>query len=77
LRFYPNPYTSGSLFLEGIPEAFTLKILDLQGREVFSTWLPAGLIKEVQPKQLIPGIYLVQIENERGRSSSRLVVTAQ
>jgi hypothetical protein len=77
LRLYPNPYVSGSLFLEGIPEALTLKILDLQGREVFSTSLPSGLVKEVSPQQLIPGIYLVQIENNRGRSSSRLIVTAR
>jgi hypothetical protein len=77
LRLYPNPYISGSLFLEGIPEALTLKILDLQGREVFSTSLPSGLVKEVSLQQLIPGIYLVQIENNRGRSSSRLIVTAR
>ena len=77
LRLYPNPYVNGSLFLEGIPEALSLKILDLQGREVFASWLPAGLIKEISPSQLIPGIYLVQIENNRGRSSSKLIVTAR
>ncbi|MEZ5174542.1 MAG: T9SS type A sorting domain-containing protein [Bacteroidia bacterium] len=79
LRLFPNPYSDGALFLEGIPEKVQLNITDLQGRLVYSSPLAAGIRKEINPPAgaLTTGIYLVTVISPEGSNSARLIVTAR
>jgi hypothetical protein len=63
-KIYPNP-SQGIVFIEGIQQDIAVKILGLQGQLIEKAKLSANN-SSINLSQYPQGIYLLQIENEKG-----------
>lgn len=76
LTLYPNP-ASGNVFIRNIPQGSkggSIKIKDMQGKEVFSNKLENNTSLNIELGHLNSGIYFVFIETEKGLLTSKLVL---
>ena len=59
IQVYPNP-AEDHLNLDKIPDGSTLKILDLQGRQIYKEYI-SGIVDQLNISFLERGLYLVEI----------------
>ena len=59
LNIYPNPATDAALVVA--PISGTLRVLDVQGRELFQVSVEANVPQEISLTHLSQGLYVVQI----------------
>jgi hypothetical protein len=80
VSLYPNPATDVTQVNLEFAKAFsnvTLRLLDNQGRIVYTKTISQSITRHVEPvnvSRLIPGSYLLQVETEDGQRSVPLVV---
>ncbi|MCB0659073.1 MAG: T9SS type A sorting domain-containing protein [Saprospiraceae bacterium] len=76
LKIAPNPNKGHfSVELNGFHEEGLLSIADLSGRTVYRRMVKSGEQRfEFQSQQFFPGLYLVTLQNDRGRLTRKLVV---
>ena len=67
---YPNP-TSGILYLDQLPQITSLRLVSLMGQEVFEL---SPVENFIDLKQYAAGIYLLQIETDKGRVNKKVVI---
>jgi endonuclease I len=70
LVVYPNPF-SESISLSSIEKIFRVTFVDLAGQTVLISTNPD---QEIQTSNLMPGVYLLKIENNFGESTYRKIV---
>ncbi len=73
----PNPTKSSTQisFSEAIKEPVSVTVLSMKGQVISEMIIPAGVSKQVLPLQgYSPGVYLLELRNERNVESLRLVV---
>jgi len=80
---FPNPNRGQevNLFSKGLPptESFEVKVLDIYGKQIFSTMVrsdEAGVIAQniLLPQKLIQGIYFVQVINPEEQQVIKMIV---
>ncbi len=64
LRLFPNP-TAGRLALEGEAGAYSLRLFDLQGREIWQTSAQTG--ETIELPAHLPALCWVQVLDEKGK----------
>jgi len=69
---YPNP-ANNFVTLSDVPSGSAVRILDITGKTVYSL-IVAGEQTTINTSDLINGIYLIRIENNRNSVSRKLVV---
>jgi hypothetical protein len=69
LRVHPVP-TSGTLHLDGVLDQATVIVHDVQGRALLRTAVVAGVL---DVSALVPGIYLLMVEDADGSRQVRFV----
>jgi hypothetical protein len=77
LTIYPNP-NNGEFFISnnGKAENVNLHVLDIQGKEVYNNVLnlSAGANEFIKLNDLNPGMYIVVLDTENGRTTQNVVV---
>tara|TARA_B110000438_G_C15754896_1_gene624628 strand:+ start:537 stop:1205 length:669 start_codon:yes stop_codon:yes gene_type:complete len=77
LTIYPNP-NNGEFFISnnGKAENVNLHVLDIQGKEVYNNVLNlgAGANEFIKLNDLNPGMYIVVLDSENGRTTQNVVV---
>ena len=77
LTIYPNP-NNGEFFISnnGKAENVNLHVLDIQGKEVYNNVLNlgAGANEFIKLNDLNPGMYIVVLDTENGRTTQNVVV---
>ena len=72
LSFYPNPSTSGKIYISTRSnEDKQITIFDVLGKKVLQTTLSS---KELNISSLSPGIYLIKIEEGDASATRKLIV---
>jgi beta-glucanase (GH16 family) len=70
LKIYPNP-TSNILHIESQLPFDTLKLFDIQGRELFSAQTN---LKSIDLSNYDAGIYFINVSNEKGNVTKKVIV---
>ena len=77
LTIYPNP-NNGEFFISnnGEAENINLHVLDIQGKEVYNNVLNlgTGANEFIKLNDLNPGMYIVVLDTENGRTTKNVVV---
>ena len=77
LTIYPNP-NNGEFFISnnGKAENVNLHVLDIQGKEVYNNVLNLGTGSNefIKMNDLNPGMYIVVLDTENGRTTQNVVV---
>lgn len=75
LTVYPNP-ARDQVYVKGLPvsEVSTVTVLDLAGKSVLKTTMKAG--ESINISKLIPGQYLIRIQNKEATQVLKLVKAA-
>ncbi len=72
LSFYPNPATSGKIYITTKNnEEKQITIYDVLGKKVLQTLLMA---RELNISSLSPGVYIIKIEEGAGSATRKLIV---
>ena len=69
---YPNP-SNGNFTVSGLKAESTITVMDIQGREVFSSLSGQAEVTDITAN-LKPGSYIVRIENTNGVTIKKLIV---
>ncbi|MBR1765872.1 MAG: T9SS type A sorting domain-containing protein, partial [Bacteroidales bacterium] len=72
IRLYPNPATT-SVTIEGVEGNATVTIVDMNGREVYSTGTQASNL-QIDLTGLAQGAYFVRIATEQTTAIRKLIV---
>lgn len=80
LKLYPNPIRGGQMVRMQIPNdlqqgSFTLRLIDLTGRELQRQEFEAGSTPQLETSGLPTGLYLVQLSNSHTKRTARLTLT--
>ena len=74
ILLYPNPNETDHLTLSGIPTNSTVKIYNANGQLLIVETTHQQTEKSLNTSQLLPGIYLVKIENQTFFSTRKLII---
>lgn len=75
-HLYPNPSSLGAVYLD-IPaqlEGTTFTLYSLNGKFLFQNLLEPNKTNELNLSQLVPGVYLYQLENQQGKVDRKLII---
>lgn len=75
IRIYPNP-TSDKLVIEGVGKGTVITIIDITGREVYSTTASESNAL-VTTAALVPGNYLLQLQTAAGKRYRQKIVVSR
>lgn len=70
---YPNPFDNSLTIELSSIDATSVRIFDLQGKQVFQETI-FDARNEIQLPQLTKGIYLIELSNTQGQSSTRKLI---
>ncbi len=75
LQIYPNPATSGRIYIstENNSQTKTIEIYDMLGKKVFEATLNSNN-KEINIANLTAGIYLIKIKENNNSETRKLVI---
>ncbi len=72
LSFYPNPATSGKIFIASKSNiAKEVEIYDVLGKKVFQTFSSS---KEINISNLSPGVYIIKIKENENTATRKLII---
>lgn len=74
LELYPNPASSGILLQTGPGQNIRkARVADMTGREVMIRTFAGSAKQPLDISALLPGMYLVQVETDKGRATARFI----
>ncbi len=73
-NIFPQPFRSGSLFIEGIEKPALLRIYDTTGRLLINEKLFGGKTQSISIPEISSGLYFVKINGDRNEGVRLLVV---
>jgi hypothetical protein len=71
---YPNPVSDEINIVNPANDDAQVRIYSIDGRSCFGEYQISGLINHISVSHLTSGVYLVELQNEKGRSSQKIIV---